>query len=99
MSDAVQPRPVSIPMPQAFQPPLAHLVFNGFGCTHTASEMLASLSMGDRQLALLIMPPVVAKSFAQSLMNAVEHYEKSTGTTVGTIDELSAKIADYDQGL
>jgi hypothetical protein len=75
--------------------PLPQLFFNGFGHNHSASEITSLLSFGPRPLLQLVMPPVVAKSFALSLLETVHRYEAATGTTVGTIASLNERIAAY----
>jgi hypothetical protein len=80
---------------QAMSGALPQLVFNGFAHNFSASEITSILSFGPRPLALLIMPPVVAKSFAQSLLEIVNRYEAATGRPVGTIEELGPRIAKF----
>jgi hypothetical protein len=75
--------------------PLPQVVFNGFAHNLTASEIASVVSFGPRPLLMLVMPPVVAKSFALSLLEMVERYEAATGTAVGTIAELAARLAAY----
>jgi hypothetical protein len=83
-------------MAQAFNMPLPQVVFNGYAHNHSASEFTSILSFGPRAVISLVMPPSVAKSFAQSLLEMVGHYEAATGTTVNTIAELNERIAAYE---
>jgi hypothetical protein len=77
--------------------PLAQVIFNGFEHNFTASEFTSTLSLGPRPAVLLVMPPVVAKSFALSLLDMVKRYETATGTEIGTIEELTARITAYSE--
>lgn len=91
------PRPQLAPLMMAQQLQMAtpNIVFNGFSHTHTASEISGLLTFGDRPIAMLVMAPVIAKSFALSLLDTVNHYERSTGTVVSTLDELSERMAEF----
>lgn len=90
------PVPQQEAMKQAFsQLNVPHIVFNGFAVGHTASEMTSIVSFAERPLAVLIMPPVIAKSFALSLLDLVKGYEAATGTTIETIDVLTERIASF----
>lgn len=80
--------PLQLPIPQ--------IVFNGFGHGLTASEITSVLSFGPRALAMLVMPPVVAKTFAMSLLEIVGQYEAATGAAIGTIPELNERITAYN---
>jgi hypothetical protein len=82
-------------MAQQLQMPAPNLVLNGFSHAHTASEVTGLLTFGDRPIAMLVMAPVVAKSFALSLLETVRHYERSTGTVVGTLEELSERMTAF----
>jgi hypothetical protein len=74
---------------------LPQLVFNSFINSYSASEVTSVISFGPHVLATLIMPPVVAKSFAQALLNVVQDYESATGSVVGTIPELNERMAKF----
>src|SRR6185312_6839230 len=76
--------------------PIPVVVFNGFAHNHSASEVTSIVSLGARPVLALVMPPVVAKSFAVSLLEIVERYEAATGSTVYTIDELNERISAYN---
>ncbi len=88
------PRPpfFPAPFPMQMQIPVAQLVFNGFATAHSASEVTSLISFQDRQLALLIMPPSVAKSFANSLLEAIGHYERTANIKIETIEELERRM-------
>jgi hypothetical protein len=90
-----RPQLAPLMMAQQLQMPLPTIVFNGFSHTHTASEVSGLLTFGDRPIATLVMAPVIAKSFALSLLETVQHYERSTGTVVSTLDELSERMAKF----
>lgn len=74
---------------------LPQLVFNSFANDFSASEVTSTISFGPRLLATLIMPPVVAKTFALALLDAVSQYEAATGVTVSTIDEISQRMSAH----
>jgi len=90
------PAPQQEAIRQAFgQIAIPQIVFNGYANGHTASEMTAILTFSDRPLASLVMSPVVAKSFALSLLETVKGYEASTGIEIETISVLTERIAEY----
>lgn len=76
---------------------LPQIVFNSYSHNHTASEFTSVLSFGSRPLLTLIMAPVVAKTFAISLLKMVEQYEAGTGVEVETIDVLTARITSFSE--
>jgi hypothetical protein len=88
--------PINMPFGVPINMPITQVVFNGFANNHSASEFTSILSFGPRPLISLVMPPAIAKSFALSLLEMVDHYEKSTGTSVHTVAELDERIAAYD---
>ncbi len=65
--------------------PVAQLVFNNVLTATTPTEIMAALMFGQRPLAVLIMNPIVAKSFAHSLLARVADYETLVGHEVRTI--------------
>jgi hypothetical protein len=99
-SDAQPPR---LPFPMGLMPsmplqmPLPQIVFNGFLTSHTASEVTTAVSFSDRPIVMLIMSPSVAKSFAMSILSAVDHYEKSAGLTVDTIEDIQNRMVAYNE--
>lgn len=94
MSGEVSPQQRA--MMEALAHPAAPLVLvNGFANTHSATEITSVVSFGSRPAVVLVMPLAVAKSFAASLLETVEHYEGATGTTVLTIAELTERITQY----
>lgn len=77
---------------QATGLPLVQIAFNQ-AITHTTpTEISAVLRFGQRPLALLIMSPVMAKTFAKSLLERVAEYEGMSGSTVKTIEEMSSNL-------
>lgn len=75
--------------------PVPQVAFNSFLNTMTASEITSLILFGPRPALTLIMSLPVAKSYAMALLDIVGQYEKATGTTVGTIAELSDRIGAY----
>ena len=89
-------RAPSGPLALQMQVQVPQIVFNGFAVAHSASEINGLLSFGERPVVSLAIPLSVAKSFAQALMNSIEHYERSTGTAVKSIEELEASISQFE---
>ena len=89
MSEAPPPLPQIVGFPPFNQ--LPQFVFNEAGMAVTESEISAFLSFGPKQILHLIMPPVVAKTFAQQLLSAVTEYEAKMGTEVLTGAEVAAR--------
>jgi hypothetical protein len=73
--------------------PIQQFVFNAFSTAYSPSELTSVISFGPRPLATLIMPPIIAKSFALAILECVEQYEKATGTKVHTVEELNERIS------
>jgi len=69
-------------------------VFNNFSNEWSPSEITSNLAFGSRLLVSLVMPYPTAKSFALSLLAAIESYEKATGQQVESVEVLAAKMGD-----
>jgi hypothetical protein len=75
---------------QATNLPLNHLAFNTAVSAATPTEILSVVSISHRPLALFIMSPVTAKTFALSLLERVKEYEAMAGAEVKTTYEMLA---------
>jgi len=80
------------------QGPMPMLTFNSFAHGFSATEITSIIAFSTQPLAMLVMPPSVAKTFAKQLLELVEAYEKQTGITVSTIPEINAEIASRRAG-
>lgn len=77
--------------------PLPQLVFNSVTNNVSATEITSIISFGQRPLAMLIMSPVMAKTYAQLLLQMVTQYETDTGQPVQTIQEINSRIGTRRQ--
>ncbi len=72
--------------------PLPNFFFNSFANGGSASDMASVLLMGSRPVAMLMMAPVTAKTFATELLKMVSAYEEQTGQIVQTVQEIMARV-------
>jgi hypothetical protein len=94
--DPASKAPFALPMPSGFPfQTIQQIMFNEYRFNFTASEITAIVSFGARPLMEFVMPPVIAKSFAQALLQTVEQYEAATGTSVLTKEDLKIRIDNY----
>lgn len=73
--------------------PLPQITFNAVVNNVTLSEISSILSFGSRPLAMLIMSPVMAKTFAESLLSLVSLYEQSVGQPVLSMSQINERNA------
>lgn len=97
MSGHGTPPPVrpQVMIPQPFPMPMAApptFFVNGFGTSYSASEFVSVFNLNERSTAVMFMAPIVAKAYARSLLEAVEEYERNTGTSIPSMNELVKKI-------
>jgi hypothetical protein len=71
--------------------PVPQLIPNGVVTITTHSEIQGCLTFGSRPLALLVMNPSFAKTFAMTLLERVRDYEKIIGHEVSSLEELRSK--------
>lgn len=79
----------SLPMPQ--------ITFNAVVNNVSYSEISSILSFGSRPLAMLIMSPVMAKTFAEALLLLVSAYEQNTGQNVLSITQIMERESLKDK--
>ncbi len=78
--------------------PLPQITFNSVVNNVTLSEVSSILSFGSRPLAMLIMSPVMAKTFAEALLSLVSLYEQNTGQPVLSITQMNERHAARNKG-
>jgi hypothetical protein len=71
------------------------IAFNGFAHQHTAVDFMSVLTIGPRPVMSLMMSPVVAKSFATALLEAISNYEAAAGVKIETITDLNTRLTAY----
>jgi Tfp pilus assembly protein FimT len=77
---------------------LPQVIFNSFFNGFSGTEITSILSFGPRALITLSMAPSVAKSFGAALLETVDQYEKSTGVSVPTLQELQERMSAQQEG-
>jgi hypothetical protein len=93
LSDTDRPN-VKAFMAQVSNLPVPQVLPNNVLTITTVSDIQSCLMFGTRPLAVLVLNPSVAKTFALSLLDRVREYESLLGHEIRSLDELRPRAKE-----